>query len=227
MLNEPPDSLSRGTCANVQEDRLRAIHNDLCHPGVPWLAHFIKSCNLPHSTKEVKAMMRACQICAECKPHKARLVKVSGPFEQLSVDFKGPLPSTNRSTYFLTIIDEFPAWFGFLAYIHSHQGTSFMSDELCQYLLSKGIASSRTTSYNPRGNGQVERENATIWKAVLLALRSRRLPTTRWQEVLPDALHSIRLLLCTATNETPHNRLFAFPRKSISVVSLPHWLTTP
>ena len=53
-----------------------------------------------------------------------------------------------------------------------------MSDELQRYLLGKGIADSRTTSYNPRGNGQVEKENGTVWKAILMALRSRGLPTS-------------------------------------------------
>ena len=73
----------------------------------------------------------------------------------------------------------------------------------------------------------MERENATVWKAVLLALRSKGLPVSRWQAVLPDALHSIRSLLCTATNATPHERMFVFPRKSSSGTSLPSWLTSP
>ncbi|XP_059825066.1 uncharacterized protein LOC132393672 [Hypanus sabinus] len=102
-----------------------------------------------------------------------------------------------------------------------------MSEELRQYLLARGIATSRTTSYNPRGNGQVERENATVWKATLLALKSKGLPVSRWQEVLPEALHSIRSLLCTSTNATPHERLFSFPRKSVTGTTLPVWLTSP
>jgi len=255
-LNEPPDALSRGTCASAQVDQLQTLHNDLCHPGVTRLFHFIKARNLPYSIEEVRSITRHCQVCAECKPHfyrpdRAHLIKATRPFERLSVDFKGPLPSSDRNIYFLNVIDEYSRFpfaipcpdmtsatvvralhslftlFGFPSYIHSDRGSSFMSDELRQYLLSKGIASSRTTSYNPRGNGQVERENATVWKAVLLALRSKGLPVTRWQEVLPDALHSIRSLLCTATNATPHERMFVFPRKSSSGTSLPSWLTYP
>ena len=38
-------------------------------------------------------------------------------------------------------------------------------------------------------------------------------------------MHSIRSLLCTATNETPHERVFSFPRRSTSGSSLPGWLT--
>ena len=42
---------------------------------------------------------------------------------------------------------------------------------------------------------------------------------------MPDALHSIRSLLCTATNETPHERLFSYNRKSATGCSIPSWLT--
>ena len=66
-----------------------------------------------------------------------------------------------------------------------------------------------------------------IWKAVSLALKSRQLPTAAWQRVLPDALHSIRTLLCTATNETPHERMLAFQRRSSNGDSVPTRLSTP
>ena len=45
--------------------------------------------------------------------------------------------------------------------------------------------------------------------------------------VLPDALHSLRSLLCTTTNSTPHERFFAFPRRSTNDSSLPNWLLEP
>ncbi|XP_072913618.1 uncharacterized protein [Hemitrygon akajei] len=255
-LNEPSDALSRGPCASAQLDQLYALHAQLCHPGVTRFYHFIKARNLPYSLEDIRTMTRDCQICAECKPHfyrpdTAQLVKATRPFERLSIDFKGPLPSTDRNVYFLSIIDEYSRFpfavpcpdttttsvikvlrqlftlFGYPCYVHSDRGSSFMSDELRRFLLARGIATSRTTSYNPRGNGQVERENATVWKAILLALKSQGLPVSRWQEVLPEALHSIRSLLCTSTNATPHERLFSFPRKSVTGTTLPIWLTSP
>ena len=39
-------------------------------------------------------------------------------------------------------------------------------------------------------------------------------PIAEWERVLPDALHSTRSLLCTATNATLHERLFNFQRQS-------------
>ena len=40
-------------------------------------------------------------------------------------------------------------------------------------------------------------------------------------------IHSVRSLLCTATNETPHERFFGFPRRSSAGASIPTWLATP
>ena len=90
-----------------------------------------------------------------------------------------------------------------------------MSQELKNWLHGKNIATSRTFPYSPRGNGQCERYNGTIWKAVQLACRSRNLGIKFRESVLPDALHSIRSLLCTATNATPRERLFDFSRRSL------------
>ena len=102
-----------------------------------------------------------------------------------------------------------------------------MSAELRQYLHGKGIATIRTTPYNPQGNGQCERYNGIIWRTVQLALKSRNLPTSQWEHVLPDALHSIRSLICTSTNATPHERLFNYQRRSTSGTSVPSWLSSP
>ena len=184
-------------------------------------------------------------------PAQAHLIKATQPFERLNVDFKGPLKSNNQNTYLLNIIDEYSQFpfvfpckdvstqsvirclcqlfslFGMPAYIHSDRGSSFMSGELRQFLLSKGIATSRTTPYNPACNGQVEKYNGTVWKAITMALKTRGLPLTHWQDVLPDALHSLRSLLCTVTNCTPHERFFKFERRSSTGESVPTWLLTP
>ena len=70
----------------------------------------------------------------------------------------------------------------------------------------------------------MERYNSIIWKTVSLALRSKQLPPTHWEYVLEEALHSIRSLLCTTTNCTPHERMFSHTRKSSSGVALPCWI---
>ena len=79
-----------------------------------------------------------------------------------------------------------------------------MSAEFKRYLLDKGIASSCTTIYNPAGNGQVECLNQTLGQTIKLELKTHKLPLQHWQELLSDALHSNRSLLCIATNQAPH-----------------------
>ena len=234
---------------------LSDIHTGLCHPGVTRLLHFVRSKNLPFSTEDVKRVCSSCRICAEIepqfyKPVEGTLIKATQPMERISVDFKGPLPSSSRNIYILTVVDEFSrfpfafpcpnmntrtvikcldqlfSFCGCPGYIHSDRGTSFMSRELKEYLSNKGIATSRTTPYHPVGNGQVERYNGIIWNAVKLAIKSNNLQDQQWELVLPDALHSIRSLLSTATNVTPHERFFNFKR-SPTGISLPFLLTTP
>ncbi|CAI9729506.1 Hypothetical predicted protein [Octopus vulgaris] len=70
----------------------------------------------------------------------------------------------------------------------------------------------------------VKRYNGVIWNSIKLALRSRNIPVSQWEVMLPEVLHSQCPLLCTATNETPHERFFKFPRRSICGVSVPTWL---
>ena len=114
--------------------------------------------------------------------------------------------------------------FGMPDMVHNDRGTDFLSNETKSYLLNKNIASSNTSRYNPQGNGQVEKLNGTLWKAIQVTLHSRNMNISEWETVLPDALHSIRSLLCTATNCTPHERMFSFNRKSTSGKTIPSWV---
>ena len=88
--------------------------------------------------------------------------------------------------------------------IHSENGPAFVSKQMREFYHKHGINTSTTSMYNPQGNGQVERLNGTIWKAVTLYADSHGLGITDWESILPLALHSIRALLYTATHATPH-----------------------
>ena len=55
-------------------------------------------------------------------------------------------------------------------------------------------------------------------------LRDRKLWEESWEEVLSDALHSVRSLLSTSTNDTPHKRFLTFSRKSMVRKLMPNWL---
>lgn len=244
--------MSRQTCASLRENKLSSLHNDLGHPGITRLTHYVRSKNLPYSTDDIKKIVSLCRVCSEIKPrflkYTGTLIKATTPFERLALDFKGPLPSTNKNKYLLTIIDEYSRFpfayacpdtssktiinclkdlfsiFGMPSYIHSDRGSGFISAELRDFLNNQGVPVSHSAPYNPRGNGQIERLNGTLWQTIRLILRSKNLPITDWETVLPDALLSIRSLLCTATNATPHERMFNHTRRFSSGQMLPTWL---
>ena len=114
--------------------------------------------------------------------------------------------------------------FGYPLDVHSDRGASFMSQELKRYLTERGIASSKTTPYHPTENAQCKRINQTIWRTVKLLLRTYKESENCWEAVLPEALHAVRSLLCTATNATPHERFLEFNRRSTSGRALPSFL---
>jgi len=111
-LNSTPDALSRVHCASMHGTVLHDIHASLCHPDITRLHHFVRAKNLPYSVEDVRQTVRDCSVCLELtpnyyKPPAAQLVKATQPFERLSLDFKGPFPSSTKNRYMLTVIDEF------------------------------------------------------------------------------------------------------------------------
>ena len=166
--------------------------------------------------REVVATCRTCLEYKPrfSKPSQAgHIVKASKPFERLGVDIVGPeVPSAkSQSRFVLTVLDEysrFPfaftlrnitsqglfacfsqlfAIFGSPVFIHSDRGSQFISAEFEEFCQSRSISHSRTTPYNPKGNGQTERFNGVHWKGVTCLLHYRRLSTGMWNSVLLEA----------------------------------------
>ncbi|KFD67823.1 hypothetical protein M514_19906 [Trichuris suis] len=177
--NIPPDVFSRAFCGMLTHNlrQLEFLHESLCHPGVTRFFHFVRSENLPYSIDEVR-------------PENAALVKATQPFQRLNLDFKGPLPGDPSCRYLLCAVDEYSRFpFAFPCADTSSTSVIKAMTELFS-LCDMGVACSRTTPYNPQGNGQAERYVGIIWKTITLALKSRGLPPQQWRAVLPEALHS-------------------------------------
>ena len=67
-LNVVADALTRvPSIASFYLD-LAKIHQQLGHPSVFRLSHFVRFKNLPFATKDVKRVCQACKACAELKP---------------------------------------------------------------------------------------------------------------------------------------------------------------
>ena len=93
----------------MSSDKLYQLHDSLCHPVVTRIVHFLRTKNLVVSKDEVKNMIASSRICKPrfIRSNDNKLVKATQPFERLSIDFKGPLPSSTNNKYFLTITDEY------------------------------------------------------------------------------------------------------------------------
>ena len=114
---------------------------------------------------------------------------------------------------------------GMPQFVHSDNAPSFSSGSIKEFLLKRGVASSKSSPYHP--NCQAESRIGIAWKSIRLCLKSNNLPLSRGETVLLNALHSIRSLLYTTTNATPHELFFNFNRRSCSGRSLPALLFTP
>ena len=206
--NVVADTFTWVSCSVTSDNSLNELHDSLCHPGISRLYHFIRQKNLPYSIEDVKRVTLSCKDCSEIKPRfhtpKEKLIKETQPFERLSVDFKGALPSNTNKKFILTIVDEYSCFpfafackdvgtatvihcfcqlfslFGMPNYVHSDWGSGFISDELKTFLHGKGIATSKKTGYNPRGNGQCEKMNAfdTVDHKILLSILENDLKIT-------------------------------------------------
>ena len=182
--NVAPDTLTRAYCSATNGASftsscvLQDIHDRLCYPGSTRMLHFIRSKNLPYSTNDAKRIVSACTICARLKPLFVRrdqetLIKAMRPMKQISIYFKGPLPSSTLNKYLFIVIDEysrFPFAFqckflfaststvikyitqlftlcGTASFVLSDNASSFCSLEFKAYLEQRGISSNKCRQY--------------------------------------------------------------------------------
>ena len=221
---------------------LYGIHAGLCYPGITRTYYFLDLKICLFLLNDVRKVVNECTICAKikpkfCKPPETRLIKATQLMERLSINSKGPLPSSSKNKYLITVIDEYSGFpfafpcnnmelqtvisclmqifylFGACGYVHSDRGKSFMSYEFMSFLHSLHIPTNNTSVYTPNCNGQSEKFNDILWSGIKLALKDGDLPISKWEEVLPQVLQSVHSLLCTTTNETTHERFFEFRRR--------------
>ena len=243
--NVGADALSRLSAISKESPCVR-LHCQLQHPGVVRMWEFVRRHNLAFSLLEVKEAIQDCDTCKEVKPAfykpgASSIIRALQPFERLAIDLVGPKSAARKTgnCYALTVIDEYSRFpfvfgirtitsesiiaclrqlfsvFGCPAFVHPDRGSRFLSSEFDQFCSRNGISHSRTTQYN-----------GTIFKTVKCILHSRNLGADMWESVLPEALATVRALLYTSTNESPHSRFFKFPRRAGLGCSLPEWLSS-
>ncbi len=114
-----------------------------------------------------------------------------------------PLPDAKASTVARKLVQEFVCRYGVPQELHSDQGTNFESEvfkEMCQIL---GVTKTRTTAYNPKSDGMVERFNKTLVNMVA-ALISPHGKQKDWDKFLPYATFAYRCTPQDSTGESPN-----------------------
>jgi transposase InsO family protein/predicted aspartyl protease len=144
------------------------------------------------------------------------------PMERVHLDLVGPLKLSKKGNrYILVMVDQFTKWFechplpeqnaelvarcalheffcrmGCPLQAHTDQGAQFTGSvfmHLCELL---EVTKTRTTPYRPSANGQVERYNRDLLKAIRCFLNGKQ---DRWDEYLPLIAMAIR---CTENRTT-------------------------
>jgi transposase InsO family protein len=154
-------------------------------------------------------------------------MQTGAPLDRLSTDILGPLPESHRhNKYVLVVTDHFSRWVEIFAVpdqtavtcaekildeviarygcpydLHSDQGRNYMSNifvELCQML---EIRKTRSSPYNPRCNGQVERFNRTLIKMIKAYMKGQQ---KDWDKHLGCLAGAYRATVHESTGVTPN-----------------------
>ena len=118
-----------------------------------------------------------------------------------------PMPDETASTIARILVEEFICRYGTPKEIHTDQGRQFESKlftEVCKLL---GIKKTRTTSFNPKSDGMVERFNRTL-QAMLVTLLDPEKNQRDWDRHIPFATAAYRSSVHETTNETPNMMMF-------------------
>ena len=153
-------------------------------------------------------------------------IKSNNPFEKLSWDIMGPLPTSScGNKYILVVTDLFTKWveafplaktdsvtlakvlvneivcrYGVPRYLHSDQGANLVSEVIKSLCATLGINRTQTTAYHPEGNGQVERFNRTLESMLAKVVADHQ---RDWDEHIQNALFAYRTAIHDSTGYTP------------------------
>jgi transposase InsO family protein len=168
-----------------------------------------------------------CQVVGQFSPPEPmmRTEPPMGPWQDIAIDLMGPMPtgesllvvvdyysrfyevvimrSTTTQKVTVALSDIF-ARFGFPHSLKSDNGPQFVSEEFRRYLLENGIEHRKSPPLWPQANGEVERQNRTLLKALKVAEAEGK----KWQEELPKFLLAYRSTPQVSTGATPAYLMF-------------------
>lgn len=179
---------------------------------------------------QVEAQVKRCRGCmlvaASAVPEPmVRKQLPSEPWQHIAIDFLGPLPSQH---YLLVIVDYYSRYieieimtkidsketikrlrtifarFGLPLSITADNGRQLISEEFQVFCKSCNIQLITTTPYWPQQNGEVERQNRSILKRLIISQNIG----TNWMDDLEEFLLMYRSTPHSTTQKTPSQMLF-------------------
>ncbi|KAK3088256.1 hypothetical protein FSP39_016655 [Pinctada imbricata] len=203
------------------------------HQGVGKTKAFLRSkVWFPGLDSRVDRKLKDCVACQVLTPERTTVEPLkmselpSGPWENLSMDFCGPLPS---SEYLLVVVDEYTRYpvveivksvssnttipiidkvfsqFGIPKIVKTDNGSPFQSERFKLFMEDMGIMHRRITPRWPRANAQAESFNRPLMKAV----KSAHIHKVSWKQEMNRFLRQYRFTPHTSTGYSPYKLLFA------------------
>lgn len=184
----------------------------------------------PGMEKEAEKFCKSCYGCQLVSrpnpPEPVRSTKLpSGPWEDIALDFLGPLPSGHSV---LVIIDYYSRYYeiailksttaektvetlkvifarhGLPLTVHSDNGPQFISQVFADYMKAIGAKHLKVTPRWPQANGEVERQNQSLLKRMKIAQAEGK----DWQQEILSYLAAYRATPHPSTGRSPAELLF-------------------
>ncbi|XP_014677981.1 PREDICTED: uncharacterized protein K02A2.6-like [Priapulus caudatus] len=154
-----------------------------------------------------------------------RTVLPTGPWQDLAADLLGPMPT---GEYLLVVVDYYSRYFeidvlksvtsekviasmdnmftthGLASSVKTDNGPQFVSDKFESYMKENDIEHRKSTPLWPQANGEVERQNRTLYKSMKIAQAQNR----DWKLELNKFLTAYRSTPHTSTGVSPAELLF-------------------
>ncbi len=223
----------RGTRIVIPE-KLRAEVLRLAHEGhqgiVKMKARLRTKVWWPKMDSDAEKICKSCHGCQVVGefPHPEpmqRTMLPSGPWQDLALDLMGPLPDGQN---ILVVVDYYSRFveavmmkvtttekicqalepifcrYGYPFSLKTDNGPQFVSESFEHYLECRGIEHRKSTPLWPQANGEVERQNRTILKALKVAAVGKR----DLKKELDKFLLAYRCTPQSCTNATPASLMF-------------------
>ncbi|XP_055634095.1 uncharacterized protein K02A2.6-like [Toxorhynchites rutilus septentrionalis] len=207
------------------------------HPGVNLMkSHLRTAVWWPKMDADVESFVKNCRGCVlvsapDVPEPMLRKELPSGPWEDISIDYLGPLPD---GQYLLVVVDCYSRYleiceitctdskntienlkkifsrFGLPSLIKADNGPQFASQEFRTFCEEHGIKLVNTIPYWPQMNGQVERQNRSILKRLRIAQELGK----DWRDELYKYLLIYHATNHSVTGQPPSKLMFGRCMKS-------------